>query len=206
MATQTLDMATLVNRALVLNGDPPSFAPGGDGGLNATVDVIWSMTVDRCLGLHDWPFLRTTRKLERQAETPQNGYTYGYNLPGAEMLSILRVLCDPTPPGRVLRDYTIEAGGLYCHADAVWLRYKLLREPETWPADFASAFVVALAAYLAVPVRQDEALRDRYLREAFGDLREGGTGGLFGRLIAQMRANEPVGSVQRDSISFLLEE
>ena len=62
---------------------------------------------------------------------------------------------------------------------------------------FRSAFVTALGGYLAMPVWQDADLRNDKMVEAFGTPSREGTGGLFGRLMAQDLAAVIAGEMRR---------
>src|SRR3546814_5474424 len=93
-----------------------------------------------------------------------------------------------------LRDFAIEEGKLFCDEPPTWSVVKVAVDPDTWPPDFRGAFIVALGAYLAVPVWQDRDMRAEMLVEAFGTASREGTGGLFGRLMAQDSASRPKGS------------
>ncbi|WP_337238175.1 hypothetical protein, partial [Salmonella enterica] len=76
----------------------------------------------------------------------------------------------------------------------VWGRCKVLVDPEYWPVDWRVAFLMALGSALAKPVIEDEQLEETLRIKAFGTPSQEGTGGAFGRLIAQDRAAAPVGS------------
>jgi hypothetical protein len=67
-------------------------------------------------------------------------------------------------------------------------------DPSIWDLQWASCFAVVLASMLAIPLRDDAELQAAKWQEAFGSPREAMGGGKFGRLIAQDRAANPVGS------------
>jgi len=190
---QEMNKVSLINRALMLQlGNPAVYSIGGNDPMNAACDAAWDETLYACFSLHDWSFARRTLKLVRLADAPENGFEYGFQLPGNRLGQVLKVMSDPRNAQALVRDYTIEGDVLTCDVIDVWARVKLLVEPEHWDGAFTAAFVVALGAKLAIALTQDEELAAQKTAEAFGTPSQGGTGGLFGRLIAQDRAAEPM--------------
>jgi len=188
------DKVSLINRALMLQlGNPATYSIGDDSPMSAACDAAWDETLFACFSLHDWSFARRTVELVRLAERPQNGYAFGFALPGNRLGQLLKVMSDPRS-GAVIRDYAIEGDVLACDVGRCWVRVKLLVDPEHWDGAFSAAFVVALGAKLAIALNQDEELAAQKQAEAFGTPSQGGSGGLFGRLIAQDRAGEPQGA------------
>lgn len=195
MPDQAIDKATIVNWALADLGQPANFSIDAETRLGGIVDRVWPRAVDHCFYLADWSFARRTNKLSRQAAEPENGWRYGFDLPGdrlGEPLKAMRSIV--RSQGEPLRNYDIEGDTLFADEPDVWTRCKVYRDPLAWDPGFRTCFVTALAGYLAVPVLQNEDLRDTYMKAAFGTPSEGGAGGSFGRLVAQHRAGKPVGS------------
>ncbi|HHV66228.1 MAG TPA: hypothetical protein GXX48_01075 [Ochrobactrum intermedium] len=192
MENQLVDKPTLINRALVLHlGESAIYSIDAEDDLSGSCDAAWDATIAHCFGLHDWTFARRTQKLDRLADRPENGWAYGFALPGDRIgppQKLLRSIQPETP----LRDYTLEAGNVYANEPSVWGRCKVLVDPEYWPIDWRVAFVIALGAALAKPVSEDGDLEQTLRVEAFGTPSQEGTGGAFGRLIAQDRAAAPM--------------
>ncbi|WP_062222207.1 hypothetical protein [Aureimonas sp. D3] len=191
---QPIDKATIINRALIQLGQAPSFSLDDESFANGAIDAVWPDVVDICFGLHDWTFARRTSRLTRLAAKPDNGWTYGFELPGDRLGAPLLVLRAVVQSEAVLRTYTIEGGTLFAHEPAVWARCKVEVDPVAWEPNFRTAFTTALASRLAVPMQQDEGLAAELWAAAFGTPAQGGTGGAFGRLVAQDRAAAPVSS------------
>lgn len=192
---QTIDKATIVNWALADIGQPANFSIDTETNLGGIVARVWPRVVDRCFYLHDWSFCRRTTKLTRQNDAPENGWRYGFDLPGDRLGDPLKLMSRIVrSDGDPLRNYDIEGDTVFADEPDVWARCKVYRDPETWDPGFRACFVTALAGYLAVPILQDTDLKEAQLREAFGTPSEGGAGGLFGRLVAQYRAGSPVAS------------
>ncbi|MRN49806.1 hypothetical protein GJU94_08160 [Brucella sp. 10RB9214] len=70
--------------------------------------------------------------------------------------------------------------------------FAMMQRNVYWPIDWRVAFVIALGAALAKPVSEDGDLEQTLRVEAFGTPSQEGTGGAFGRLIAQDRAAAPM--------------
>jgi hypothetical protein len=189
----TIDRATIINWALTEIGAGPMFSVDDDSDLAEMIENTWDPAVDRIFGMHDWSFARQTFKNARLDATPENGWRFGFDLPGNRIGTPLKIMDRAGQSPNPLRDFTIEAGKLYCNAEETWSLCKVAVDPDYWPPEWRGAFVVALAGYLAVPVWQDRDLRDAQLTEAFGTPSREGTGGLFGRLMAQDKAASPVG-------------
>lgn len=191
----SIDRATIINWALGDIGVGPMFSVDDDSDLAEQIENAWQAVVDRTFGLTDWSWCRKSFKNQRLADRPENGFAYGFSLPGGRIGNPLRYWSHPrdrTP----IRDFELEAGIFCCDQPETWSLCKIYVDPDVWPTDWRSAFVVALGAYLAVPVWQDDNMRTDRLQEAFGTPSQQLTGGMFGRLIAQDKASNPVGDPQ----------
>ena len=186
------DKATIINMALTDLGPGPIFSTDDDSDLARKIELCWTRTVDQIFGMHDWSFARRTARLIQLAEQPQNGWQYGYELPGDRLGAPKKYTAafDSTNP---IRNFSVAAGVMYCNDAQVWATYWTALDPDSWDPPFRSAFVIALSGYLAVPMIANEDTRDRKLAEAFGTPSKEGTGGLIGRLLAQDKAAQPVG-------------
>lgn len=189
----SIDKATIINQALTAIGAGPMFSVDDKSDLAETIEATWPAVVDQVFGMHDWSFSLLTYKNGRHAAEPINGWRYGFDLPGTRIGNPILNMSDPRSR-RPLRDFSLEAGKLYCDEPETWSQVKVAVDPDVWPPQFRSAFRIALGAYLAVPVWQDTNMQDDLLVQAFGTASREGTGGLFGRLMAQDSASQPKGS------------
>ncbi|MBB98323.1 MAG: hypothetical protein CML67_02115 [Rhodobacteraceae bacterium] len=187
-----IDKTTIVNWALSETGSFATFTIDGDDDLSAQVNLCWQRCVDHTFGLFDWKFLKKTFALVRTDATPINGWSHEFALPGGRIGDPLKITCDPTHRAP-LRQFDIEGDFLYADEKAIYATFRVYRDPEHWDPAFRAAFAVALAAYLAVPISHDGKLRDELMGRAFGTPSREGTGGMFGRLMAQNKAAAPVG-------------
>lgn len=183
----------IVNWALAELGLPAKFSVDDATPLGGYVDIFWPRMEARCFGVHDWAFCRRTSRLTRESAEPQNGWRYGFALPGDRIGPPLKLLSDPrreTP----LRSFDIEGETLFADEEQAWARCKVAVDPSAWPIQFAEVFATALASALAVPLRQDDGASAELEMKAFGHPREQGAGGIIGRLIAQDLAGRQVSS------------
>jgi len=184
----------IVNRALVGIGAGTRFSIDDDSDAAAAIRLVWDQLIDFTFGMHDWTFCRKTFKLSRHAETPDNGWPFGFDLPGNKIGDPLKMMARAGQSPEPLRDFDLEGGAVFTCVPDVWARCRVLVDPDVWDPAFRAAFVRALEAELCVPIWQDDKLRDQKLTEAYGTPSREMTGGMFGRLIAQNRASAPVGS------------
>lgn len=189
----TIDKQAIINWTLTDIGVGPVFSTDDGSELAENCEAVWQRTIDQVFGLHNWSFARKTYKNRRRDETPENGWSYAFDLPGGRIGNPLKILDQAGSSPRPLRDFTIEEGLLYCNVTETWSLCKVEVSPDNWPPEWRAAFVVAYGGYLAVPVWGDEDMRNARLAEAFGTPSKEGAGGLFGRLMAQDRASNPVG-------------
>ena len=182
----------LVNRALMKLGLPASFTTDAESNLGGIVDLVWPGLVARVSTIYNWSTFQKTKQADALADTPANGWAYGFALPGDRVGEILAVLREPTRE-HYLRDYMIEAGQLFTNETPVYLRYRALQDPRYWDAGFSEAFVVALAGELAIPLLQSDKMADKFRGDAFGRLDQNDGGGLFGKLITLNRSAMPQG-------------
>ncbi|NDV87041.1 hypothetical protein GTW51_10040 [Aurantimonas aggregata] len=196
MDEQVIDKATLVNRALIKLGQAATFSIDDENHISGKVDAVWPDLVAHCFGLHDWTFCRATYRLTRIELEPENGWCYRFGLPGNRIGEPLKILSDPRRDAP-LREFSIEGGELFADVLDVWARCKVEVNPAIWDPAFRAAFTTALAGALAVPIQSDQDLEATYWQQAFGTSSQGGTGGLFGRLISQNVASDPPDSANR---------
>ena len=189
----TIDKATIINEALTDIGVGPMFSTDDSSELSEQIEATWRRVVDQIFGMHDWSFSKKTFKNRRLADRPENGWAYAYELPGVRLGPPLMNLESAGANPRILRHFALEEGLLFANVPETWSQCKVLVDPDYWDPPFRSAFIVALGGYLAVPVWADQDLREEKLVEAFGTPSREGTGGLFGRLMAQDKTAAPLG-------------
>jgi hypothetical protein len=186
-----LEDVDIVNRALARFGAPPLITLDDESDLAQAAQLIYLTKVESALGKLHWRFAAKTFKLNRLDIVPDSGWRYAYQLPGGALGLPEKFMPIARRPDLVLRDFEIEAGEVHCDVDALWARCTVMVPPTLWPPEFREAVIVGVAAALCVPISHDTTLADKLQREAYGDPREGGTGGLLGRAIANEVASAP---------------
>ncbi|MFN7010040.1 MAG: hypothetical protein ACK4PN_08405 [Allorhizobium sp.] len=194
----TIDKQAIINWTLTDIGVGPVFSTDDGSSLAENCEQVWQRTIDQVFGMHDWSFARKTFKNRLRAEVPENGWRHAFDLPGGRIGNPLKILDQAGSSPRPLRDFTIEEGLLYCNVEETWSLCKVEVSPDAWPPEWRAAFVLAYGGYLAAPVWGDEDMRNARLVEAFGTPSKEGTGGLFGRLMAQDKASNPIGTPMGD--------
>ena len=190
----TLDKTEIINRALVKIGAGPMFSTRAKGSLAQNIANTWDTTVDFAFGLDDWYWAKRTLSCTRHADVPQNGWRYGFDLPAERVGPAVRYLDQAGHSPRALRNFHLEGKAVFANAPEVWAEIRVIVPVDDWDVTFRSAFVTLLAAELAIPVYQDRGLREELRTVALGTPSEKNTGGLFGRLMAQNKAAEPMGA------------
>lgn len=193
MAETSVDKVHVVNTALSTHlGLPASYSIDDESTLGGQVDLAWDSVIAEVMMVHAWSVFQDQREALALADAPNNGWRYGFELPSDRVGLPVAVLTDVTREN-YLREFASMGGKLYTNVERVWVRIRVMQDPQYWDMAFRAAFAVALASALAVPLRQDEDERDKLHQKAFGDARENGGGGLFGKLITLDRAAQPQG-------------
>ncbi|MQB09670.1 hypothetical protein DXT96_07355 [Agrobacterium sp. ICMP 6402] len=189
-----INKTTIINQALTLIGAGSMFSVDDGSELSEQIEATWPMAVDHIFGMHDWSFSKKTFKNRRLVNRPENGWAYAFELPGNRLGPPLCNLESAGSNPRTLRNFALEEGLLFANVPDTWSQCKVLVDPDYWDPPFRSAFIVALGGYLAVPVWQDADLQDQKFTQAFGTPSREGTGGMFGRLMAQDKTAAPIGT------------
>lgn len=192
MADAEQAKVSVINRALVKLGQPPSYTIDAENQLGGTCDLVFDGTVAAAAAMYDWTHFRKTYALTALAGFDANGWTYGFALPAERVGEPLAIL-DDVRREHYLRQYMIEAGAVFAEVTPLFARCRVLLTPDYWDAGFSEGFCIMLAADLAVPLLQDLDLADKMMVKAVGRPEEQGGGGFFGKLIGLNRAAQPQG-------------
>jgi hypothetical protein len=183
----------VVNTALSTHlGLPASYSIDDESTLGGQVDLAWNTVLAEVMMVHAWSVFQDEREALPIVDAPRNGWLFVFELPADRIGLPIAVLIDVVRE-TYLREFKVMGGKLYTNISPVWVRIRVMQDPEYWDMAFRAAFSVALASALAVPLRQDEDERDKLHMKAYGDPRENGGGGLFGKLITLDRSAQPQG-------------
>lgn len=183
-----LDDLAIANKALAVfgGGSITSFEEGTP--LADTCRSIVPRIIDRCLTAQGWRMNLVTRQLEKIAFTtedplPPNGYRYGYAFPADALRGPFRVSRHRDFRTGAFREWTREGRRIFTDADPVFATFLLRLSPDQWGPTFLDFAVTACAAELVVPVCDDKDHAAELHAKAWGTVREGGRGGLSGKVL-----------------------
>lgn len=185
------DELALCNDALADIGASPVFALDEDTELAEKVARTWPNVRATCLSLSAWSFATRTYPLPRRTEPPQNGWKYGYDLPGGVIGGPEIVLKGVSREHETTRAFAFEEGIIFSNHAQLWAQFRVTAAIALWPPEFRLAVKTALAGALAVPVAHDTRLAAAKKIEAHGRPEEGMRGGLIGAAIALDLAKRP---------------
>lgn len=191
-----IDDITIANWALAVFGGGSITAFDEGTPLADTCRAIVPRLMDRCLISQEWRMNKATRQLERIAfgpsdPQPPNGYRHGYAFPGDALRGPFRLSLHRDTRSPPFRDWTSEGRRVFCDAEQVFGTFLLRLSPDQWGPSFLDFVITACAAELVIPVSEDKDERDRLYAKAWGSPREGGRGGLAGKVLDEHVANDP---------------
>lgn len=167
-----------VNRALDLIGARPiSVLSPEDSPNAATASRLYEPALDEMLSEWPWRFATTRVQLSQVAEGLPGGsdWTYQYAIP----LDCLRIVRTDTPQARFeiyAAPGEVAGGGmqkrLYTDEPVVWADVVRRIDSSLLPAHFTRAFVMRLAALLAMPVTRRFDIADAFEARAVAALAE----------------------------------
>lgn len=190
----TIDKAMIINWALTEIGAGPMFSTDDESPLAQNIENTWQRTVDFAFTLDEWYWAKRVARLDRHADTPENGWQYGFDLPGDRVGPAVAFMDRAGQSPRPLRNFHLEGKSVFANVPDLWAEIRIIVDVDDWDASFRAAFTKLLASELAIPVFQDGKLKEDLRTICLGQPHEKNTGGLFGRLMAQNKAAEPIGA------------
>jgi len=140
----------IVSQALLLIGEQPisSFSEGVSG---LVASNLYDTTRDSFLTQTRWRFAVGKKQLSQLVATPLNEWKYAYQLP-SDMLMPISVY----PKAR----YEIYEDKLYTHQNTIELDYIFRPDEAAFPAYFIEALAARLAEKFAIPITNNQTLRE----------------------------------------------
>lgn len=188
-------MPDLVDDVTIANMALAAFAGGAITGFDENTDLadtcrlIVPRMIDRCLIAQAWRMNHATRELQRIAfdpvtdPQPPNGWRYGYAFPADALRGPHRVSRHRDMRAGAFREWSREGRRIYTDAERIFATFTLRLAPHQWGPTFLDFCVTAVAAELVVPVTHDADLAAQMKALAWGTPREGGRGGLAGKVL-----------------------
>lgn len=174
----TTDIGICSAALLKLGEDPiSSFNDGTDP--SDTCKVLYPSFAKHCLSMHAWNFARKKVQLARLVETPVNQWAYAYQMP-SDSLRVLGVFTSDNVRATPTPDYDIFYNQVYSNDTTLYLDY-IAEVPEAdWPAYFEEFVKTAFAAELALPITNQQDLKQDMWQKAYGTINDNMKGGLLG--------------------------
>ncbi len=143
------------------------------------VDLYYNTFVLDIFSRHPWSFALRKVQATRDTTTPVNEFKYRYHKPSG-MLKIYKVYntnsvgVAPIPSGwDLIGDY------IYTSQEEIYVEGAYYIDEGSWPGFFITYAVHALAAYIALPISDDEGLAATMQALAYGSPAQGERGGKF---------------------------
>lgn len=148
---------------MVLIGANPisSFSENTEG---VIASALYESTYSSLLASHRWRFATKQTLLSRLTETPQNSYTYQYQLP-SNLLTVIKT--------ENMEDYEMYGDKIYSNSPSLSIDYIYRVDETLLPPYFEKTLEFLLAAQFAVPITDNtqrgalyETLYEKQLRRA----------------------------------------
>ncbi|MDH3742176.1 MAG: hypothetical protein OER56_11330 [Hyphomicrobiales bacterium] len=179
----------VVNFAMTRIGAHPVQSLDTPGPAGIAPAKTYSAVVLNVMSKYPWHFTKATVALERRTEAPVRGWQYRYKLP-TDRIALPRAYYDSKGSafaeheGRPLTRFQLEGSEVLTDASEVWVTYQRVAPTPHWPGYFVELIILALAAELALVIREDRILRKELRIDAFGLPAQGGEGGLMGEAMS----------------------
>jgi hypothetical protein len=135
----------IASNALILLGHT-SIASFDEGTAGAVIaDNLYETSYLSLLSNHRWRFATKTVELAKLVETPDNGFSYAYQLPG-DLLYLQKTTA---------RTYEIYGSKLYTNDNTITADYTYRVDEDKLPPYFTKMFEFFLASQFAVPLTGD---------------------------------------------------
>ncbi|MGI9491374.1 MAG: hypothetical protein ACR2QF_03005 [Geminicoccaceae bacterium] len=144
------------NAALIELGQKSVIDEAEDTASARLVRERYESVREALLTKNNWTFATKRAKLPRLLPTPEFGWTYFYQLPAADYLTLIGVWDRPDCPRGHEVDYQLEDGlKLATDAEEIWIKYvNDLKDPNLMTPQFREAVSGELAAKIANRVNE----------------------------------------------------
>lgn len=186
----------IVNRALSRIGasaipDMAATLPSGQ-----IIQDVYDAVTEDILAKNRWTFTNRFAELNRASATPEAGFAYAFVLPTDRLALPDAYFADKSDTDRPMKRFAHADGFVCADCPRLWAEYRHNASPDHWPGDVREMMTLALAAELALAIREDEKLRAILRRDVYGDEMAQGAGGQFGICVMmddQAKASKQLG-------------
>jgi hypothetical protein len=172
-----VDRITIINRALLRIGSDPlqgENMPGAE-----THVAVYDSVVDDICSCYPWSFATPTVQLARETDPPAQFWKYAHKLP-ADLIGPPRAVYERSDRAVPLKDFAISGDLILSNAPDIRVKYVVTPLPALWPGYFRELIVLAVAAELALAVREDRMLRNQLREDVYGPPAHMGESGKLG--------------------------
>ena len=182
----------ICSQALDLLGVPP-ISSFEDNRVAATCGRLFDTQMNSLFAAYPWNFTIKYVQLSRTSNTPVAQWQYEFLLPSDLVLpsvyAVFRTEAVGEPP---LKLYEITNNRrLLANELEIYMQYSLRPPVADWPSHFYLLAIYAMAAILAMPVTEDQALADKWEQKAFGVPSDNGQGGYFAQAARRDAQQDP---------------
>jgi hypothetical protein len=198
MTVTTYDDKEVCNTSLNMIGVEPIVSisnPTTDN--EATCAKQFKLLSTSLLSRKTWNWVKSEAELAADADrVPIKKFIRAFRLPPDLSAGPFAVYADNsrTPAS----DYEIFGDHIHCDFGKVVIDYRGGADSRRWPGYFLDLYITALASRLAIALREDQDMADRFHRIAFGAPEEKGLGGMMATAMTIDAQSKPIQSLYRN--------
>lgn len=176
MANSDVDICS---QSLALLGVPPINSLADEDDNSVTCNLIYPATKKALLSEHAWRFNMQKEQLARLVVTPDNEWTYAYQLP-SDMLSQVFALFESGDVGApVAKNWERFGNMVFTNYETIWIDYQVEVAEVNFPPYFEQFIVYEMTWKLADSVTEQEEKAAQWRQVARGTADDDGRGGYF---------------------------
>jgi hypothetical protein len=174
----SMDDVTIANRAVARIGgiQVQSFASPGPSGF--IVPETYNSVLEDLLGKYPWHFTKKKAALQRSPAPVDSGWTWAFKFANDRLAPPRGIYLSPSDR-KPFHDWEPAGDGVLSNAEQLYGDFQYRPQPSWWPTYFRELVILAVAAELALALREDAGLRSRLRRDCYGDEQYQGEGGQF---------------------------
>lgn len=176
MSTTRIDIASQA-LSLIRANPISSF----DEGTNEAdiVSLYYNTFILDIFSRHPWSFALNKKQATRDTTTPINQYKYRYHKPSG-LIKIYKLFNSSSVGALPVNyDWDLIGNHIYTNHEKIIVEGTYYTDEANWPGFFITYAIHALAAYLAIPITDDDGIAATMQQIAYGSPAEGEKGGKF---------------------------
>lgn len=192
LGTEDVDV---INNALAVFGGGAVFSIDEETDLAEQCNAVYRPLINYLLGAYEWSFASRTHRLDAVSADAangydatekafQNGWRYGFFLPGDRAGLPHKYLDHPLRANYPLREFHVEENKVFANVSKLWASVPVWTAIGNWSPAFRLLAERALAAQLCLTITADRNLSNDLNEQAFGTPSQQGLGGLMAKAVA----------------------